>query len=141
MLRASLLLATTLLLAGCSDPGPERASISGSITLDGKPVEQGSITFVPTEGTSGPTAGDVISGGQYEIPRALGPLVGKNKVELRSWRLTGRQIPNPMSPGSTMEERVEAFPAQFNNETTLVREITAGHNSLDFDLKSDRTSP
>jgi hypothetical protein len=33
-----------------------------------------------------------------------------------------------------VNERVKAVPAEFNDESTLVREIQEGKNTLDFDL-------
>lgn len=136
-----LLLLMFLMAVGCGPDGPERGSVSGTVSLDGKSVKEGSITFIPTDGTTGPTAGGTIADGAFSIPKSLGPLVGKNKVELRAWRLTGRQIPNPMSPGSMMDEKVEAFPPQYNDESTYVIEINSGHNTLDFDLKSAAALP
>jgi hypothetical protein len=126
---------------GCGDSGPPRASAGGVVKLDGQAIEEGSITFVPAEGTSGPTSGARITAGKYNIPKADGPLIGRSKVEIRAWRKTGRQIPNPMSAGALMDEKVEAFPEHYNSASTLVEEIVAGHNVLDFDLKSDPPPP
>jgi hypothetical protein len=138
-IRWLLVCVYVLVLAGCGRAGPERASVSGTVTLEGHTISEGSITFVPTDGSQGPTAGGAIRDGKFEITKFDGPIVGKNRVELRSWKLTGRQIPNPMSPGATMDEKVEAFPDPFNNESRLVREIASGHNTLEFNLKPDGT--
>src|SRR5688500_13010891 len=62
-----------LLLAGCGADS-DRGAVSGTVTLDGKPVENGSISFVPIEGTQSPSAGAVIGNGTYEIPRDKGPM-------------------------------------------------------------------
>jgi hypothetical protein len=40
-----------------------------------------------------------------------------------------------------MDEKVEAFPAEFNNESTLIRDIVSGHNTLDFELESTSAKP
>jgi hypothetical protein len=136
----SLALAVLCSTTGCGSAGPARGSASGTVTLNGQPVD-GSITFVPTNGTAGPTAGAAIQGGKYTIPKADGPLVGNNRVELRAWRLTGRQIPNPMSEGQFMDEKVEAFSPEYNDATKLVREVKSGHNSLDFALESAAATP
>ena len=39
------------------------------MTLDGQPIDEGVIQFLPVEGTVGPETGGVISKGQYDIPR------------------------------------------------------------------------
>src|SRR6516225_4208451 len=70
-----------LLAAGCGYDA--NASVRGQVTLDGKPVEWGSISFVPTNGTKGPLTGSVITNGQYHVPAASCTAVGRYKVEIR----------------------------------------------------------
>ena len=71
-------IAAALLICGCGGAGG-RQSIEGTVTLDGKPLEKGQITFVPQSGTQGPTAGAEIIAGRFAIP-AL-------------WRHVCRQVP------------------------------------------------
>lgn len=53
----------------------ETASVSGRIVLDGQPVANGTIAFLPTDG-KGPTAGAVVADGAYEVARlAPGPKI------------------------------------------------------------------
>lgn len=125
---------------GCGSSGPQRASVAGQVTLNGSPIKQGTITFVPVDG-AGPTAGGAIIDGKYNVPKAVGPLVGRQRVELRAWRTTGVMIPNPMSAGAMMEEKVEAFGKEFNDNSTLERDVLAGHNILDFALESQTPMP
>jgi hypothetical protein len=126
---------------GCGSSGPQRASVAGEVTLNGSPIEQGTITFVPASGNAGPTAGGAIIDGKYNVPKAVGPLVGRQRVELRAWRKTGVMIPNPMSAGAMMEEKVEAFGAEFNDQSTLERDVASGHNVFDFALESVTPMP
>jgi hypothetical protein len=132
---------TLALLSGCGPSGPERASVSGKVTLNGQAIEQGTISFLPAEGNTGPSAGGIIANGRYDIKKQDGPVLGKSRVELRSWKKTGRQIPNPMSAGAMMDEKVEAFPDRFSNESTLIKEVQSGHNIFDFELESSDASP
>lgn len=37
---------------GCGSGGPETATVSGKVTLDGQPVPKGTISFVPQRGKS-----------------------------------------------------------------------------------------
>src|SRR6478672_8905937 len=69
---------------GCGKKGPQRAAASGHVTLDGQPIDQGVIQFLPVEGTIGPETGGVISKGQYDILKQRGPIVGKSRIELRA---------------------------------------------------------
>lgn len=40
-------------VVGCSDPGPLRFPVEGTLTLDGKPLPFKSLTLYPTDGTTG----------------------------------------------------------------------------------------
>lgn len=137
-MRAALLLSLglCLALAGCSDSGPQRAEVAGDIAIDGKPVEEGAINFIPDKGTKGPGAGGIIKNGKYRIPRAQGPVVGVNRVELTTQRKTGRKIQDPTAkPGVLTDELVEAFPPAYNVKSTVHREVKAGTNQFDFDVR------
>lgn len=136
-----VLLAALLLMsfcAGCDQGGGvTRCAVEGKVTLDGAPVEEGSIAFIPTGGTEGPTAGGQIQNGQYSVPSAKGPVVGRYRVEIRAPRKTGKMIQNPMAePGTMVEEIAEGAPAKYNSESTLEEEIKAGKNVIDFELTS-----
>ncbi|MEX0793841.1 MAG: hypothetical protein WD045_11945 [Pirellulaceae bacterium] len=128
----------SMLVMGCGggQSGPPRGEVSGKVTLDGTPVEEGSITFLPSEGTSGPSAGAPITNGNYAIARQKGPVEGKYRVEIRATRKTGKSVPagSPFPEGTMIDETEEAVPAKYNTKSELVREIVAGENELDFDL-------
>lgn len=127
-----------LLPVGCGPAGPTRAEVSGVVSLNGTPVSEGSINFFPTDGNSGPEAGGAIRDGRYHIPRAQGPVIGKNRVELRSFQKSGRRIQDPTAPPGTLTEEItNVFPAEFNQESTLVREVQKGKNEMPFEIKLD----
>lgn len=118
-----------LLATGC---GPSTAvAIKGQVTFDGLPVDQGSITFVPT--SEGKKLAAAIVGGQYEIPLDREAKPGTYRVEVSWSKKTGRTLPSA-DPGFTHEETREAIPAQYNTASTLTREIIAGENVVDFKL-------
>lgn len=124
-------------LFGCGDGGPQRAEVAGTVKLDGQPIKEGAIQFIPVEGTTGPSAGDAIKDGKFHLPRAQGAVVGKNKIELRAFKKTGRQVADPTGPpGARTTEVVQFFPPEFNDRTTLIREIKSGTNTIDLDLQS-----
>jgi hypothetical protein len=124
-----------LCFLGCADSGPLTAEVSGTVRLDGRPIEEGSIQFIPVEGSKGPSAGGVIQDGKYHIPRKKGVTVGTNRVELRAFKNAGTKIQDPTAPpGVRTEARVQAFPPEFNDRSTVVKEIQAGSNAIDFDV-------
>jgi hypothetical protein len=124
-----------LCLLGCADSGPPTAEVSGTVRLDGRPIEEGSIQFIPVESSRGPSSGGVIQDGKYHIPRKNGVIVGTNRVELRAFKNAGTKIQDPTAPpGVRTEARVQAFPPEFNDRSTVVQEIRAGSNTIDFDV-------
>ena len=128
-----------LCFLGCADLGPPTAEVSGTVRLDGRPIEEGSIQFIPVEGTRGPSAGAPIQDGKYHIPRKMGVTVGTNRVELRAFKNAGTRIQDPTAPpGVKTEQRVPAFPPEFNDRSTVIKQIRAGSNVIDFDVDTRR---
>jgi hypothetical protein len=134
-MKARLLMPLLVVVLGCSSEDG-RAPVRGEVKVDGSPLEEGSINFFPAGDAQGPSAGGVIAEGKYDIPQAMGPVIGKNRVEIRGVKKTGRQVPNHMAPGTMREELVEALPVEVNTKSQLVRDVVAGTNVIDFvDLK------
>ena len=128
---------SVFLLAGCTGDVPEdRGEVRGTVRLDGEPIAQGSIVFAPTAGNSGPTAGATIQDGGYHIGAKKGPAVGANRIEIRAQRKTGHKVPARPPLTGEEDEIVEAIPPKYNEESTIVDEITAGENVIDFNLES-----
>ena len=67
-----------LALVGCSSDG--RMAVSGTVTLDGKPLESGAITFLPAPGSEGHSAGGQITNGEFRLPADHGQKPGKYLV-------------------------------------------------------------
>lgn len=121
-------------LGGCNQAPGNRAHVEGTVTLDGEPLEDGSIMFVPAEGTEGVVAGGEIVAGRYRLAGNTGPAVGRNRVEISSPRDTGRKV-QQYGPGtSEVPEIVERVAARFNSQSTLMVEVEQGRNTLDFDV-------
>jgi hypothetical protein len=131
--RSFLLLALLAIAPGC---GGKVATIEGTVTIDEKPVETGTITFVPIEGTPGSGARAQIAKGVYTIDSSMGTAPGTYRVEIAARRKTGKKIPigSPAPPGTTADEEVEALPARYNKESTLRETLKAGANTVDFSL-------
>lgn len=78
-------------LAGCGHKPnlPPTARVSGTVTLDGKPLPRGTVQFVPdsTKGTSGaPAVGNIGSDGVYTLYTAgvQGAIVGHHQVRVEA---------------------------------------------------------
>jgi hypothetical protein len=72
------------LTGGCSDQS--KAQVSGTVTLDGKPVENGTIMFYPTNG-KGQSAGGGITNGKYNVEAS----VGEMSVAISASKVVGKQ--------------------------------------------------
>ena len=72
-------LAACLLLAGCRK-GNETAEVAGAVTLGGKPLADGVVTFRPTAGTAGPDFSGIVAEGKYRV--AIRVLPGDYRVEV-----------------------------------------------------------
>ncbi|WZO97472.1 hypothetical protein EP7_004506 [Isosphaeraceae bacterium EP7] len=125
-------------LSGCDVPADvlARVAVSGRLTLDGAPVENGTITFLPSGAES--AVGGLIKAGEYSIAQAEGPVAGSYRVEIRSSKKTGRRVADvDGEPGATVEEFVNDIPTRYNNRSKLTAVIKPGEsNQFDFTLES-----
>ena len=124
-------------LFGCSWAPADRGAVTGSIVLDGTPIEDGLIVFVPSRGNQGPTAGASVAKGRYAIAAAKGPHVGWNRVEIRASRKSGKKIAKPFGqPTETIDDFVEAVAERYNTASELEVDIQPGMNTFDFQVHS-----
>jgi hypothetical protein len=117
------------LLVGCSSRGA--ASVSGKVTLDGAPLDDATITFVPATGGQQQAAWTTIKSGQYEIAAKDGLGTGPFRVEIRALRAASEKTNDP-----TLISAKEILPGKYNSKSELTVEIKPGKNTADFDLKS-----
>ena len=70
-----------LVVIGCGPGGPELGTVTGKVTLDGKPVTNGLVTFAPVA-KGGASIGKTDANGQYELlfVDRKGALLGQHKV-------------------------------------------------------------
>jgi hypothetical protein len=136
--RRCLLPPTFVLLVavwcGCGN-NDGRLAVSGNVKLDGKPLPEGSIEFLPIAGTGGPTAGATIEEGKYRIAAGRGLFAGQFRVKISAQRNTGRQAMDPYR-GVKYDVQEQYLPARYNRKSRLEAVLTAeGANVFDFDLK------
>lgn len=127
-------------LVGCGGGGGDslpRQPVEGVVTLDGAPVEKGTIQFMPTPGAPNATlASAMIENGKYSIPRDRGPVPGGYRVIISA--------PDPKAAPAVEPDEMpdiapppppDLIPPQYNAETTLNAEIKEGQNVHDFALQ------
>jgi hypothetical protein len=134
---------STLTLVGCgaSDDLP-REGVTGTVTLNDKPLASGFITFMPA-GAEATQGGSVIQEGSYSIPSDQGLVPGTYKVLITSTGGGSATQTDHVTdmPGMPPIPAKEAIPAEYNAKSTLTAEVKAGgENVFDFPLKgSPRT--
>jgi hypothetical protein len=134
--RIMTLVVAASVLAGCSNE-PPYGDVFGKVTLDGKPISEGAIRFVPIDGKTS-SAGALIKDGEYRQKVRI----NKVRVEISSPNLAVRAQRSPTSkPGELVESDVEAtptdlIPARYNVNSDLELDLNPGDNPQDFDLKS-----
>jgi hypothetical protein len=105
--------------------------LSGTVTINGAPMDLGMITFVP-EDPSQTSVGGKVSDGKFSLDATRGPYPGKYRVQIHWAKKTGRKVPN--GDGGMQDETAEGLPAKFNQDTELTATITSGSNKVDFNL-------
>jgi len=114
---------------GCGDGRPGMVKVTGTVTFDGRPVENGEIIFISVGKGVAPDAGR-IDNGRYDL------LVksGKKRVEIRASRPVVGGKPNPMGPVYR-----DYIPEKYNARTTLEADIKLdGANQFDYPLTSGK---
>lgn len=127
------------LFSGCNFKN--MISVNGNLTLDGDPIENGMISFMPLQDTGNSVAGQIVDGA-YKLKLFPGEYVVKVFVErpltpeeLEKW------LKDPMNRGSlTPPERVkkQILPDRYNNRSILRASVSTSSKTIDFELDSDR---
>jgi hypothetical protein len=125
------------LSSGCGESDPlGRRALSGLVTFQGQPLEQGTISFQPTEqGTT--SSGAVILQGKYSIPREQGLPVGKYRVVINALKPgTGTTLPDGAMPGEEIgPPPEELIPAEWNVNSQNIIEISeSGSNEFRHEI-------
>jgi len=119
------------IFAGCGH-NADRVELSGTVTFAGKPVQHGQIRFLPIEDTQGPVTIAQIEDGKYAVTSHEGVPVGRLRVEIRGYDMTGITVP---MPGTRPPKQL--LPEKYNDKTTLtltVSDSTGYRITHDFDL-------
>ena len=125
--------------AGGAGDAPPLGEVTGTVTLDGKPLPGATVVFSPADLRD--SIGTTDENGKYELlfNRTPGATIGNHTVRI-----------SKMSGGSSGEhaegeqketvEPTELIPAKYNTDSTETRDVQPGKNTFDFNLKSDGTS-
>ena len=124
-------------LSGCAErSGPDRQPVSGNVTFEGEPLDQGTIQFTPTART-GIGSGAAIADGEYTVPQDKGLPPGEYRVMIFSAKLDAEAsemaVVGPPGSSELMPERI---PPEYNALSKLTVQVQAGEDNR-FDFKID----
>jgi hypothetical protein len=128
--RLALIGPLCALLVGCANN--QTAEVTGTVTVDGRPAEKGSITFLPADGMSA-TSGDTIEGGKYTAKNVP---VGTMRVEIRVPKVTGRKKLYDTKDSAFRETFSESLPKKYNSATELRFDVEPGENEKNWALST-----
>ncbi len=142
-IKLALLLFAFAALNGCwgakSDPRGERFAVRGEVLIDGKPLSEARIVFVPIDRHKSVKATASINGGFYNIESANGPLAGKMRVEIQTDILELEELEKIRGDDKTMVPQLNKvdIPERYNVKSELTAEVKPKvENSFDFSLVS-----
>ncbi len=138
-----------VLLPGCGSSG--LGTVSGVVTVDGTPVTQGTIMFIPEHGKA--AIGSIGSDGRYTLTTYSaddGALIGPHKVTILSTVVGASSF----APTSIQEEVAQAndpkarrilvrgtvvwiVPERYSQPTTtdLTADVKSGRQTIDFNVQ------
>src|SRR6266849_10471064 len=115
--------AVTVGIFGCADGKPKRYAVSGEVKWQGKPLDQGGITFVGEDLALG-SGWAPIKDGKYSIPAKEGLLAGRYKVSISSADPRNK-APDPDSPPGYLPLPKDRIQPKYNSQTTLTADVRA----------------
>jgi hypothetical protein len=104
-------------------------AVSGTVTVDGKLLEAGAVSFSPEPGTRANTAGGVVTRGKFELPASTGLQPGKYRVKVMATRKTGRVVHDPM-----LGDIPEQLPVELNETGSLTVVVEADRGPIQISL-------
>lgn len=122
---SGLNLALLLALAGCGGKDSvERVPVSGTVTFQGQPVQDGQIRFVPDAETATGVVIEAIENERYATKSSGGLTPGKYRVEILAF---DPQTPPPQ----TAEDppRKQLIPDKYNQRTQLRLTVEPGQKA------------
>jgi hypothetical protein len=114
---------------GPSDP---RVTIQGAVALDGKPLREGQVVFLPVDKSLRAEGAQVKDGG-FTIRVCKGP----HRVEINA-QVEERRAASPNAPPEAGITTRSIIPPRYNEQSTLSFDVQSAKDKPAFDLTSDQ---
>jgi hypothetical protein len=117
-----------VVVTGCG--GSDLTPVSGTVTVDGQPIQQGSIQFAPVDGKA-PSEAAAIEGGKFSASLHR----TKYRVQIYAPKVTKLAKTDEKGPSdATIVE--ELLPPRYNVRSELALDVAELTSDVRFDLKS-----
>jgi len=117
--------------AGCGH-SKDQGTVIGVVTLDGAPLAEGAVRFVPVAGDA-PTSGANVAEGAFiaKVP------FGQMRVEITAAKIVGTRKMYEGMDDSPLENIVEELiPTKYNVRSELTLDVKQGSQEASFQLES-----
>ena len=111
---------------GCSKGRPT-GDVHGTVTVNGQPVSEGAVRFIPVNGDT-PATGGTIRDGKFQVQVP----VAKQRVEISSNVVDKEKTP-PNATGDQIVMKI-LVPPRYNIQSELTLDVVPGLNEPDFKL-------
>jgi hypothetical protein len=123
----SIVAATVVIsITGCSNERP-MGDVQGTVTVNGEPLKEGSVRFLPVNGDTQATGGSIRDGKfRVQVP------VAKQRVEIAANMIDPEKTP----PNATADQIVmkALVPDRYNFQSELTLDVVPGVNEPTFKL-------
>jgi hypothetical protein len=107
--------------------------LDGTVTLDGSPLKEGIVRFIPKDGETATADATIVDGAfSARVP------LGEKQVSVNSPRVVGKRKAYDTPDSPTVDVVEEAIPARYNVTTELTIDVKPGKQSAKFDLQSEK---
>lgn len=137
------LIIALLCSVGCSSSLPEKATttgVTGTVTLDGKPVTTGYVAFIPLPSENAEAEVKMRGGGVYEADLdASGKFAFDKGVTIAKYKVIVSPLPRtPTDPSIDLKKVKKSIPQKYQTEKTtdLTADVESGGGEFNFDLKN-----
>ncbi len=129
--RLCLLLISVVVVAGCQPSGPPVGYVEGTITLDGSPLPDASVTYSLAAGGTRDAMTQTDANGHYVMefsPSQKGAPIGLCHV------VVTKTAPSTKNPKDPEPDLVLITPKKYSLPGTLTADVKPGKNTFDFAL-------
>lgn len=125
--------------SGCKPSGPELREVTGTVTVNGKPVAGAVLTFVPAAGGS-PSYGATDHEGKYRLAftdTKFGAMVGEHDVEIAVNKLSAAERAEMKAQGMEVPDQQASIPKKYREKGALKATVERKANVIDFPMTTD----